>query len=90
MSNYILRNRDLEIENAKFDGGVLVDGWVVNGGWHYRVRDGQEQACYSAESEKPVSSRPFQPQELFKVPDGFRGNPFVWAEAQAAKKGGSV
>ena len=90
MTRYILRNRDLEIENAKFDGGVLVDGWVVNGGWHYRVRDGQEQAYCWAESEKPVSSRPFQPQDLFKVPDGFRGDPFVWAEAQSAKKGGSV
>lgn len=38
------------------DGGRPISGWVVNGNWHWRLKENEEWACYDRQSKKPVNS----------------------------------
>ena len=82
-SYYVLVNRALLLENCVFNGDLLAEGSVVNGGWRYRNDGMQERAC--TDSGATVNAWPATPQRIVAVPEGKRGdyNAIIsWAETQ--------
>lgn len=50
-------SRNLWLVKVKLsEDGRPVSGWVVNGGWCWRLKPTEEWACYSKSSKVPVNS----------------------------------